>query len=104
MLRFEQDRALIRRRWFDRFHRMRRRLSDWPQFIEYYPELLEPARFRKSREYNSLYCTSRPTRDMRRAWWKSTRMAARQAILTCQDFDTLIVTYNHHHAGLYAWE
>jgi hypothetical protein len=40
---------------------------------------------------------------MRRAWWKSTRAKVKQALAACQDFDTLVVTYNPRHAGLYLW-
>lgn len=103
MYRFEQDRDLIRRRWFNRFRRMKHRLADRPEFIGHYPELIEPARFRKSRLYNSRYCASKPPRSVKRIWWKSTRQQTRRAILACRDFDTLALTYNHRHAGLYAW-
>lgn len=98
MVRFEQDRDLIRRRWFRMFRRLKKYYyldGDWLQNI------LQPGRLRKTNP--SWKWIANPSRLDKRIWSRKMRMDYKVAVLRCRDISEFYFSYNHRHWGWYEW-
>jgi hypothetical protein len=100
MRRYEEDRNLIRKRWFQEYRSLTKyfypNLLDWPCTIT------QPNRWRKRHWKRHDYC-GRPPKDLRRIWSKKMRQDFRQALFHEHDLSEFYFSSNHRHWGLWEW-